>query len=166
MKKSFLLITAIILCVISLSACNNDDASNTDSSTDSNSGVVSVAKFDLQNVENLQCEIRFGQTGEELIFEKEKALELYNIINEYDYTQLNGFPTKSSVNPLKDYVYVYFTGDTIIDEELPLKEYGHYTIYIDDVVGWNLSVYMSAIFCYQYEDGLYEQVNQYITENR
>lgn len=175
MKKIWIFFIAIVLCFVCLTSCSsndtdnsndttNGDTNNSNTSTGIDTGNVDVAKFDLQNVENLQCEIKFGQTGEKFIFEKEKALQLYNIISSYDYTKLNGMPCKSSVNPSKDYVYLHFTGDKY-SEEFPTKEYGHYTIYIDDVVTHNLSVYMSSIRYYQSEDGLYGQVCQYIVEN-
>ena len=175
MRKIWILVVAIVLCFVCLTSCSSDDTddsnnttngdtNNSNTSTDINTGNVDVVKFDLHNVENLQCEISFGQTGEKFIFEKEKALQLYSIIANCDYTKLDGMPIKSSVNPSKDYVYLHFTGDKY-SEEFPTKEYGHFTIYIDDIVAHNLSIYMSSIHYYQYEDGLYDQVCQYIVEN-
>ena len=156
--KKVLLIVAIVLCTLCLFACNNEETDNSNNSTNSD-----TPNCEIQNVSNLQCKIVFGETDEEIVFEKEKALELYNIIANCNYTELDGMPAKSSVNPASDYIYVNFTGDK---EELPTEQYGYYYIYTDDIVGSNLSIYMSHIRYYQYEEGLYDTVSQYIEGNR
>ncbi|MBR2444613.1 MAG: hypothetical protein IKB27_04360 [Clostridia bacterium] len=158
--KKVLLIIAIVLCSLCLFACNNEETDNSNNSTNSD-----IPSFEMQNVSNLQCEIVFGQTNEEIVFEKEKALELYNIIANFDYTELDGMPSKSSVDPSSDYINVNFTGDKY-SEEFPTELYGCYRIYTDDLVSWNLSKYMSYISYYQYEEGLYNAVSQYIEGNR
>ena len=158
--KKVLLIVAIVLCTLCLFACNNEETDNSNNSTNSD-----TPNFEIQNVSNLQCKIVFGETDEEIVFEKEKALELYNIIANCNCSKLDGMPAKSSVNPSSNYIYVNFTGDKY-SEEFPTEEYGCYQIYIDDIVSWNLSRYMSYISYYQYEEGLYDTVNQYIEENR
>ena len=73
--KKVLLIVAIVLCTLCLFACNNEETDNSNNSTNSD-----TPNFEIQNVSNLQCKIVFGETDEEIVFEKEKALELYNII--------------------------------------------------------------------------------------
>ena len=164
--KKVLLIIAIVLCSLCLFACNNEETDNSNNSTNSDTnGLSAIQGFELQKVSNLQCKIKFGQIDEEIVFEKEKALEIYNIISNCDYTELDGLPIKSSVNQSTDYVFIHFTGDKY-SEEFPTEEYGHYTIYIDDVVGSNLSVLMSHVQYKQYEEGLYDSVNRYIEENR
>ena len=107
--KKVLLIIAIVLCSLCLFACNNEETDNSNNSTNSD-----IPSFEMQNVSNLQCEIVFGQTNEEIVFEKEKALELYNIIANFDYTELDGMPSKSSVNPSTDYIFINFTNHIIL----------------------------------------------------
>ena len=68
MRKIWILVVAIVLCFVCLTSCSSDDTddsnnttngdtNNSNTSTDINTGNVDAAKFDLQNVENLLCEI-------------------------------------------------------------------------------------------------------------
>lgn len=162
MKKYFCIVIVAVLCILCLVSCN-EDTGKTDNSEANN--LNNISSFDLDKVNNLKCKVRFGETKEEITFEKEKALELHNIIVSCDYTKLDGMSVKSSVNPSTDYVYLHFTGDEY-SEELPTKEYGHYTVYTDDIAVTNLSVFMSYAECIQCEDGLYDSISRYINENR
>ena len=193
MKKCYLLIIATILLAFCLFACGNNNTSNssssiesssdistdsstsnTDTSSDSGTGSTSDNSStenstddrtdlgDLHKVNNLKCEIRFKQTDEVIAFGQEKALEIYDIITSYDYVELTGFP---SLNSTEDYIYIYFTGDAY-SEALPIPDCGCYYIFADDMVRYNLSPYMSMIYDCQYEKGIYDQLCQYITENR
>ncbi len=160
MKKNLIVFITLIVPILFLFSCNNTDDTNTQSNVN-----VEIVKIDVTNLNNFKCEIYMGQTEENYVLEGEKAKELYNIIFKYDRENIDSVPAYSSMDPSKDYIYIFFSAEKIEDSEFPVERMGHYgcyQIYTKDIVSYNLSPLMSASWDYQFSNGIYNEVNTYI----
>ena len=160
MKKHLMVLLTLVVSILFLFSCDNTIDTNTQS--DDN---IDVYEIDVTNLNNFKCEIYMGQTDKNYVLEGEKAKELYNIIKEYEKTGISGIPAYDSMDPSKDYIYLFFSAEKIENSEYPNEQLGHYgcfTIYTKDVVSHNMSPFMSASLCFQFENGVYDEVNSYI----
>ncbi len=160
MKRiSFLFLIISLALTLFLCSCG-ENQSNTDN-TDTSGNQQQIFEYDVTDVRDFKCEITFGQTNEEYVLEDESAKELYNIIQSYEKTKTNRLPSSyPSMNYTTDYIYIVFSGEPTVIYNM--EYYGCYHIYTNDIVSGNLSPYWSSVFHYQFESGIYNEVESYI----
>ena len=157
-RLSFLFLIISVALTLFLCSCG-ENQSNTDN-TDTSGNQQQIFQYDVTDVRDFKCEITFMQTNEECVLEGKSAKELYNIIQSYKKTKIGGLPSYSSTNYATDGIYLVFSGEpTVINN---MEYYGWYHIYTNDIVSHNLSPYMSSVFHYQFESGIYNEVESYI----
>lgn len=156
-KASFLFLIISVILVLFLCSCGENQSETVN--TDTSDNQENILEFDVTDVRDFRCEIVFGQTNEEYVLEGESAKELYNIIISVERTNIED-SQYSSMNQSTDYIYLVFTGDSTVINNM--NYYGYYQIYTKDVVVHNLSPLMSHIMCFQFEGGFYNEVKSYI----
>ena len=158
-RLSFLFLIISVALALFLCSCG-ENQSNTDN-TDTSGNQQQIFEYDVTDVRDFKCEITFGQTNEKYVLEDESAKELYNIIQSYEKTKTNRLPSSyPSMNYTTDYIYIVFSGEPTVIYNM--EYYGWYHIYTNDIVSHNLSPYMSSVFHYQFERGIYNEVESYI----
>ena len=69
------------------------------------------------------------------------------------------------MDPSKDYIYLFFSAEKIENSEFPVEQLGHYgcfSIYTKDVVQYGVSPLVSVSYDYQFENGVYNEINSFI----
>ena len=150
MKKIYLSFIAIILLAVCLCACGRKLIGEPDDTS------VSVWDIDLENVKDLRCEIKFKQSDETIVFEKEKAKGLASVVK--SSSLIDSEPAYHYY--LEDYIHICFTGAKSD------KAYGCYTIYADDAIDTSASHNAERLIVNQFGEGTYDQIYQYILENK
>lgn len=160
MKKIFIIFITLIASILCFFSCNSQSNTNTQSQQN-----TEIIEYDIANFNNFKCEIHMGQTDENYVLEGEKAKELYNLILKYERTEIDGIPAYDSMDPSKDYIYLFFSAEKIENSEFPVEQLGHYgcfSIYTKDVVQYGVSPLVSVSYDYQFENGVYNEINSFI----
>ncbi len=158
-KLSICIVALILLCGCGKNAENydNQEQQNQSQATAPVSSPVyitpSFSDVDIDSITDLKCNVRYSN-GEKLVFEADKAKELYKLVTEVDKTELKEVSTKEI-----DYVALLFeSSETGTDIEKG------YIVYSNDEMEETINPYVTSMYAYSVADGTYQGVIDKIAE--
>ncbi len=160
MKKLCVCIVALML----LCGCgNNAEAPSEQVQQNQNQATAPVSSpvyitpdfsdVDMDTITDLKCSVRYSN-GEKLMFESDKAKELYKLVAEVQKTELKEVSTKEI-----DYVALLFeSSETGTDIEKG------YIVYSNDEMEETINPYATSMYAYSVADSTYQSIIDKIIE--